>query len=236
MSLERPAISSSSCTEIDEIILPEEVWIMIWSNLDFKTVQKTRTRVSKFWLKMIRSSKLSWEMKLRRTSYYEDKLEVKDFNAILSHWNDLRVIQLSSEPDFDKFHLSLNSHESLEKIVIPSTFQLYFDHTFWGISTKYYIDPSHLLTPADIVRNVIEITSSTLESFAEEFALRKNDWDLTNLESLQICVFSIFIPKTEFVLRFKNLKNLEIFYDEMDINYLLDILHFLGNTKTVHFC
>ena len=87
-------------------------------------------------------------MKLRRTSYYEDKLEVKDFNAILSHWNNLRVIQLSSEPDFDKFHLSLNSHESLEKIVIPSTFQLYFDHTLWGIATKYYIDPRHLLTPA----------------------------------------------------------------------------------------
>ena len=151
-------------------------------------------------------------MKLRRTSYYEDKLEVKDFNAILSHWNDLRVIQLSSEPDFDKFHLSLNSHESLEKIVIPSTFQLYFDHTFWGISTKYYIDPSHLLTPADIVRNVIEITSSTLESFAGEFALRKNDWDLTNLESLQICVFSIFTPKTEFLLRFKNY----LFYLNLD--------------------
>ena len=148
--------------------------------------------------------------------------------------NDLRVIQLSSEPDFDKFHLSLNSHESLEKIVIPSTFQLYFDHTLWGIATKYYIDPSHLLTPADIVRNVIEITTSTLESFAGEFALRKNDWDLTNLESLQICVFSIFVPKTEFLLRFKNLKNLEIFYDEMDINYLLDILHFLGNTKTLN--
>ena len=95
MSLERyapsrPATSSSSYTKIDEIILPEEVWIMIWSNLDFKTVQKTCTRVSKFWLKMIRSSKLSWEMKLRRTSYYEDKLEVKDFNAILSHWNDLK--------------------------------------------------------------------------------------------------------------------------------------------------
>ena len=159
---------------------------------------------------------------------------MKDFNAILSHWNDLRVIQLSSQPDFDKFHLSLNSHESLEKIVIPSTFQLYFDHTFWGIATKYYIVPSHLLTPADIVRNVIEITTSTLESFAGEFALRKNDWDLTNLESLQICVFSIFIPKTEFLLRFKNLKNLEIFYDEMDINYLLDILHFLGNTKTLN--
>ena len=68
MSLERPATSSSSCTEIDNIILPEEVWIMIWSNLDFKTVQKTCTRVSKFWLKIIRSSKLSCEMKLRRTS------------------------------------------------------------------------------------------------------------------------------------------------------------------------
>ena len=66
--------------------MPEEVLIEIWSHLDFDTVQKTCTRVSKSWLGMIRSSKLSWEMKLPRC----DVFGAKDFDAMLSHWNELR--------------------------------------------------------------------------------------------------------------------------------------------------
>ena len=143
----------------EQLILPQEVWMLIWSFLDFKTLQKICIRVSKSWMEMIRSSKLSWEVKFRRPNcpeiiYIMGKDEVEFFNTmIITHWNNLRVIQLSSEPEFDKFHLSLNSHESLEKIVIPSTFQLYFDHTLWGIATKYYIVPSHLLTPAKAMKS-----------------------------------------------------------------------------------
>ena len=50
----------------EQLILPQEVWILIWSFLDFKTLQKICIRVSKSWMEMIRSSKLSWEVKLRR--------------------------------------------------------------------------------------------------------------------------------------------------------------------------
>ena len=103
-----------------EFILPEEIWIMIWKYLDFKTLQKVCTQVSKSWLEMIRSSKLSWEIKLRYTRNCLEDLEVTDFNAMLLHWKDLRVIHFSSQDDFDKFRLSLNSHNIVGKVVIPS--------------------------------------------------------------------------------------------------------------------
>ena len=110
----------TSSTEIKEFILPEEIWIMIWKYLDFKNLQKVCTQVSKSWLEMIRSSKLSWEMKLRDTFVGPDMLEVEDFNAMLSQWKDLRELQFSSEQDFAKFRLSLNSKKSLKKVVIWS--------------------------------------------------------------------------------------------------------------------
>ena len=79
-----------SLSEIEEIILPEEVLIQIWSYLDFKTIQRSCTRVSKSWFEMIRNSKLSWEMKLRSTFYYPDvfsaskeMLGPKDVNEML---------------------------------------------------------------------------------------------------------------------------------------------------------
>ena len=109
-----------SSTEIKEFILPEEIWIMIWKYLDFKTLQKVCTQVSKSWLEMIRSSKLSWEIKLRYTRNYLEDLEVTDFNAMLLHWKDLRVINFSSQDDFDKFRSSLKSHNIVGKVVISS--------------------------------------------------------------------------------------------------------------------
>ena len=74
----------ASSTEIVEIILPEEVWILIWSYLDFNIVQKICSPVSKSWLEMIRNSKLSWEMKLQIIDYKDDMdvIALKDFNSI----------------------------------------------------------------------------------------------------------------------------------------------------------
>ena len=120
MSLKRPESSLLSSTEIEEFILPEEIWIMIWKYLDFKTLQKVCTQVSKSWLEMIRSSKFSWEIKLRYTRSCLEDLEITDFNAMLLHWKDLRVIHFSSQDDFDKFRSSLNSHNIIGKVVISS--------------------------------------------------------------------------------------------------------------------
>ena len=95
----------------------EEVWILIWSYLDFIIVQKICSCLSKSWLKMIRSSKLSWEMKFRQKFSYDLVfLAVDDFNAISFHWENLRVLHFSSEVEFVNLHLSygLSSHKSLE--------------------------------------------------------------------------------------------------------------------------
>ena len=239
--------SKLSCTEIED--MPEEVLIEIWSHLDFDTVQKTCTRVSKSWLGMIRNSKLSWKMKLRDTRL--GLLGVTDFNAILSQWEDLRELHFSSKQDFAKFRLSLNSNkpEPLEKIVIPSMIEF---ETEWTINdvvhfsvarvTKYWIDPKHLLTPLDEIKNVIELTMSGRASeIPEEFAMRQNDCDFTNLENLKINYHypkwnvgncGKFIPMLS---RFKELKNLETvpFNIVINIDYLLDFLRFLGDRKNL---
>ena len=190
---------------------------------------------------MIRNSKLSWEMKLLNfpdvSSAKMDMLEVEDFNAMLFHWKNLRVLHFSSEPDFTKFRLSLNSHKSLEKIVIPSsgpalhTKGTYLEHTSWGWVTEYWIDPSHLLTPTETIKNVVKLKID-LNSLPEDFTMKQNDCDLTNLETVIIYKNITVTPKTELLFRFKNLKTLVIRL-EINITYLLDILHFLGNTKNV---
>ena len=230
--------SQLSSTEIEEIILPEEVWIMIWSYLDFKTVQKTCTRVKKSWLEMIRNSKLSWEMKIRS---HTDMLEVKDFDGILSHWMELRVIHFKIEPDFARFCLSLKAHKSLEKIMILSGPGLYtegshyLDCTLWGSVSKNWIDPQHCLTPRDTIKNVMKLRIP-FENLPEEFAMIQNNCDFTNLETLEICgtlagrmTYENAIPNTEMLFKFKCLKRLEIHHLTIHIEILLDFLRLLGN-------
>ena len=235
MSLER--LVQSSSTEIEEIILPEEVWIKIWSYLDFKTVQRICTRVTKSWLKMIRRSKLSWEMKLEHHEFHNvDVLEVETFNGILSHWENLRVIHFSFEREFARFCLSLNSHQSLEKIVILSGPVLYSKGSILGCVHKYWIDPRNILTPTNSMKNVIMLEIPSLKCLSEEFAMAQNDCDLTNLENLIVShslTCQTAIPEPELLLRFKNLKTLQIGNIEIRINYLLDLLRFLGNTINV---
>ena len=133
-------------------------------------------------------------MKLRDTSVCPDMLGVEDFNAMLSQWNDLRELHFSSEQDFAKFRLSLNSKKSLKKVVIPSRIRIefdtkspYFDHPYrYSAVTMYWIDPKHLLTPADEIKNVMKLQID-VKGIPEEFAMRQNDWDFKNLESLAIC-------------------------------------------------
>ena len=102
--------------------------------------------------------------------------------------------------------------------------------------TKCWIDPNHLLNKTKIIKNVVEL-KVYLERLPKEFAMRQNDCDLTTLETLEICVcdyssnyVDIFTPKDGLLIKFKNLKKLDISLGIM-INFLPDILRFLGNTK-----
>ena len=112
---------------------------------------------------------------------------------------------------------------------------LYNKESLLGQVIKYWIDPGHLLTETDTIKNVITM-EMCLDCFFEEFAMKQNDWDLTNLEMLRISYrrsYATAIPKLKLPFRFKNLKKLEINYVGIRINELLDILRFLGNTKNV---
>ena len=114
--------------KIEEIVLPEKCLIQILSYLDFTTVQKVCTQVSKSWLELIRSSELSMEMKLPRIIQVSLILEQKDVNAFLHSWENLRVLHFSSGDEPGRaFVKCLKTHKSLEKIVIPCKIDLYED-------------------------------------------------------------------------------------------------------------
>ena len=74
--------------------LPKEMWIEIWSNLDFDT-QKICTRVSKEWKKNIRgSTRLSSEIFLNLDFGLSGGLSVEDINTVLSSWPQLKTLHV----------------------------------------------------------------------------------------------------------------------------------------------
>ena len=82
---------SEQVPESTKIRLPTEIWIHIWSFLDFDTLQKICILVSKEWFCKIRNSAtLSGEMILRL-----ENRNAKDINNVLSLWPKLKVLQLS---------------------------------------------------------------------------------------------------------------------------------------------
>ena len=78
---------------------PIEVWIKIWDFIDFHTLQKKCTIVSKSWFEVIRNTPtLSGEMELKKTIEKEDgtleTLNADGIDSILSHWPMLKVTSL----------------------------------------------------------------------------------------------------------------------------------------------
>ena len=92
--------SSKSNDANEEIFgpqLPTELWLMIFGHLDWKTLQKKATLVCNSWLEMIRKCpKLSEEVSLR-----SDKIKKKDLIAILSRWEQLKVLHAINGFNFD---------------------------------------------------------------------------------------------------------------------------------------
>ena len=81
---------SKQVPESTKIRLPTEIWIHIWSFLDFNTLQEICILVSKEWLWKIRNSeRLSGEITLRL-----ENRNAKDINNVLSLWPKLKVLQL----------------------------------------------------------------------------------------------------------------------------------------------
>ena len=73
--------------------LPKEMWIHIWSFIDFDTLQKICTEVCKSWLDEIReSAQLSSELQIDN-----EGLNAEEINEVLFHWPRIKVLELTEE-------------------------------------------------------------------------------------------------------------------------------------------
>ena len=92
--------------------LPKEMWITVWSYVDFKTLQKSCVLVSKAWFKDVRESvELSGKLFLKN-----DNLDEEFVKTILSQWKMLKVLHLSKI--MNQLDLS-STHKILEKLIVP---------------------------------------------------------------------------------------------------------------------
>ena len=127
--------------------IPKEIWVEIWSLVDFRTLQKSCTLVCKDWFGGIRgSTSLSSQMFFKNW-----KKSIEDINLVLAHWEKLRIVRMSSEISNDEL-LQLATHPSLEKIIFPKKFEL----GIWGEVTKVCYDPK-TKSPATSVENIVEL-------------------------------------------------------------------------------
>ena len=157
-------------SESSGINLPTEVWIHIWSFLDFNDCQEMCTLVSKEWFNRIRNStRLSGEI-----IFKVDKQNIKDINDALSRWPKLKVLHLlDCSPDSSRLSklvshweklkeftlpteiLGINQNALLRKIVVPESMPL-AELGDWGEATKVWFDPKNW-TPPDL-SNVKNLT------------------------------------------------------------------------------
>ena len=94
--------------------LPKEMWIDIWSNLDFDT-QKICTRVSKEWKKNIRgSTRLSSEIFLNLDFGLSGGLSVEDINTVLSSWPQLKTLHVKKLDSISRPGINLKNLGELQ--------------------------------------------------------------------------------------------------------------------------
>ena len=141
-----------TCSKSLEISLPTEVWIYIWSFLDFKTIQKICTLVSKRWLHDIRNStRLSGELILRL--YNQD---VNDINEALSRWPKLKVLHLS-DCNCDYLICSCNSfHKSKLVSYCQKSNEFSLDVEILGINLTEHALLRKIIVPASMYQILIK--------------------------------------------------------------------------------
>ena len=89
-----------------------------------------------------------------------DKLKVEDVNAVLSHWEKIKVLRLSKKMTL--IGVDLNANPMLRKIVIPVDMSLK-ELGAWGKATKIWFDPKHFWNPVKL-ENVVQVRRSTPKS------------------------------------------------------------------------
>ena len=199
-------------SESVDISLPTEVWVYVWSFVDFDTRQKICTLVSKGWFNEIRNSaRLSREMILRL-----ENRSAEDINNVLSRWPKLKVLHLSDckcgwqYPSWNKCNceygsriskvmshwekskehpltietlgINLTEHRLLRKIVVTKSMPLE-ELSDWGKATKVWFDPK-IWTPANL-ENVINL-KIIVDHVPRNFEIVQIGQALMNVEHLYI--------------------------------------------------
>ena len=99
-----------------------------------------------------------------------DKLKVEDVNAVLSHWEKIKVLRLSKKMTL--IGVDLNANPMLRKIVIPVDMSLK-ELGAWGKATKIWFDPKHFWNPVKL-ENVVELQIQ-LDYKAKDFDYQRED-------------------------------------------------------------
>ena len=115
----------------------------------------------------IREFYFSGEMLLKN-----DKLEVEDVNAVLSHWEKIKVLRLSKKMTLIGVDFNVNS--MLRKIIFPVDMSLK-ELGAWGKATKIWFDPKHFWNPVKL-ENVVELQIQ-LDYKATDFDYEQDDHD-----------------------------------------------------------
>ena len=209
--------------------LPMEVWHEIWSYIDFDTLQKKCTVVSKIWGQEIRNSPfLSGEMRLKRSMVHEDyryeRLNCDGINAILSHWLKLKTIHFSGyhdiyqaediKSDILKKKINLDEHKLLKRIVVePSSMYLKELGDGSEIVKKIIIDPKNIQASFQL-DNVLclHLDHGSFQQMEDIGPMMKN------LESLSIDNPMLIID-LDWISTLENLKTLEISCAKYDIKF-----------------
>ena len=145
-------------------MIPKEIWVEIWSLVDFRTLQKSCTLVCKYWFGGIRGSTSLSGMALNN---WQKSLE--DINLVLENWeanNCPNVTQMSCEMS-DSDLLQLATHPSLEKIYFSQEYEL----GIWGKVTDVCFD-FKTKSPATSIENVVRLQ---LVNFFENWNWRDYD-------------------------------------------------------------
>ena len=146
-------------------MIPKEIWVKIWSLVDFRTLQKSCNLVCKYWFGGIRgSTSLSGKMAVND---WQKSLE--DINLVLENWeanNCPNVTQMSCEMS-DSDLLQLAAHPSLEKIYFSQEYKL----GIWG-KVSYVCFDLKTKSPASSIENAVELQ---LVNFFENWNWRDYD-------------------------------------------------------------
>ena len=145
-------------------LIPKEIWVEIWSLVDFKTLQRSCTLVCTDWFGDIRgNASLSGQMKLNNRTASDEEI-----NRVLAHWEKLRIVHMRCEMSKDEL-LQLATHPSLEKMIFPKRFEL----GIWGYVTRVCYDIKNK-SSATSVENIVELQ---LLNFFEQWHWKDYDDD-----------------------------------------------------------